>query len=182
MNILEKDIEEILYEYIDDKETMKEHGFWCLEQKYYRQVNLGVYGIADIIGVSFNKIKSYRILSVTIYELKKDYINIDTLIQAARYVKAIERIFNNKNKELLKISKINVRIVLIGREIEIDSDFVFLADFIDDVYLYTYSLDFISGLRFNSHKGFFKTGETELDFTKYLKDIREGQWHGKASN
>lgn len=183
MNILEKDIEELLYEYISYEHIMQERGFYQLQAKYYRQLNLGSYGIADLIGVRITPLNTgNRFLNVTVYELKKDEINTGTLMQAARYVAVLKRILTNQIREGLSIVNVNFDIVLIGRTVDTSSDFVFLSDFIDEVTLYTYHLDFIQGLRFESHEGFFKTKEPNFDYTFFMDDIKTGQWHGKKAN
>ena len=95
MNILEKEIEQLLFENLDDKDLMLSKGFIHLSDKYYRQLDLGDYGVADIIGLSYKKDKLDNLsLEINIYELKKELIDVNTLLQASRYYKGIESILN----------------------------------------------------------------------------------------
>lgn len=175
MNILEKDIEELIFENIEDSELMKRHGFRKLEKKYYRQPNLGTYGIADLIGVSITSHSTARQISFTVYEIKKEQINTATLIQASRYIKGLKHLMKRFNHD--KIVTVRYNVVLIGKSLDTGSDFVFLLDLIDNLTTYTYELDFIRGLVFVKHCGYDYTNQSEIDLSDYHYDIVKGNLH-----
>lgn len=145
MDFLERDLEEIIME--TNSEILKKRG---LPIQGYRkqQLNIGKYGRSDI--VTFYKKKdvdfvyggvSYVI--ITIYELKKDNISMSSLLQAIRYAKGIDDYLKTREVEFYW----EFRFVLIGKEIKINSDFVFITDVIDNVSFYTYNMN-IDGLYF----------------------------------
>jgi hypothetical protein len=149
MNILEKEIEQLLFENLDDKDLMLSKGFIHLSDKYYRQLDLGDYGVADIIGLSYKKDKLDNLsLEINIYELKKELIDVNTLLQASRYYKGIESILNYYELEV----KLKFNIILIGKNVQTTTDFIYLTDLFDNLFYYTYSLDFTSGIKFIEQK------------------------------
>jgi hypothetical protein len=74
-------------------------------------------------------------------EIKKDEINIDSYLQAIRYCKGVEQMF--------KHTPINVtfEICLLGSSI-CTSEFCYLPDFVENLYLYTIRLDLEKGINF----------------------------------
>jgi len=154
-DFLERTLEDIIYN--TSKGDLVMRGLF-IEGKRFRQVRLGNYGIADMITVKSSRDYPWddHYLSITVYELKKDEININTLLQASRYIKGIERYF----KKTGRFEKFDIRysIELIGNKVEDNSDFVFLIDFIDNFKCYTYSYDF-DGISFKSKYGYSKISE-----------------------
>lgn len=160
MNFLEKDLEEIIY--LSDRAKLSDRGLHDYG-KFYRQLKIGNYGISDIISVEKphyhpcfkEKIKG----SITIYELKKDKVSVSSFFQAVGYLKGIRTYLEKRRKEHL----FNYRIVLIGKDVDLDSSIVYLPSLFDsdlcetplgdmpktsiDIYKYKYSID---GLEFNS--------------------------------
>lgn len=178
MNVLEKDIEELIFNNIYDTDLMKSKGFKVFESKYYRQPDLGSYGIPDIVGVSISYYRNYcRTLNFTIYELKKDAINVNALMQASRYVKGIQEILKLVDLKSLRIEDINFKIVLIGKTIETHGDFVFLCDYIENLILYIYELDFEKGVKFINHQGYHVTDPKPFIITEPIRDLLSGKWH-----
>jgi len=123
MNFLEKDLEEIIFK--ADRDKLFEKGI-CDYGKFYRQLKIGNYGIADIVSIQRpyyhsgykKKIKGL----ITIYELKKDKISVSSFFQALGYLKGIKSYLCKKNKEFL----FNYNIVLIGKEIDLNSTVCYL--------------------------------------------------------
>lgn len=178
MNILESEIEEILFKNLDNRKLLKERGFDFFEQKYYLHPNLGSYGIPDIVGVTVNYCvhSRSRSINVTIYELKKEVVNINTLLQAARYAKGIERFFD-ENSITLNFNEIDFSLVLIGKNIDESSDFVFLTDFCYNVNLVTYSVDLNYGIVFREQKGYYKRNEQQPVLNTFISDLLHGKCH-----
>ena len=157
MTFLEKDLEQIIFE--TPKEKLQEKGL-VIKGKLLRQIKIGNYGIADLISfernTSIDKDIEYfwQSIRITVYELKQQKINLNAMAQAARYISGIQKYFETKNK-LSNISfDIDYNIVLIGKDIEMNGDFVYLSDFINNVRLTTYSYD-VDGIRFENNSGYF---------------------------
>lgn len=149
MNILEKTIEDLVYENLKTYEgivKLKSRGLYNLDMpsQYYRQLNLGSYGIADIIGIKyFRNEEKQKTLSVNVIEIKKDAINYDTLKQAIRYAKGFEDfIGSNFNYEF--------KFTLIGTSV-CKSDFIYFPDVCPNINVYTVSLDLERGIRFKNY-------------------------------
>lgn len=162
MKFLEKDLEQIIFE--TENDLLNERGLDISGFKK-RQIKIGNYGIADLVTIQktydyYNKVIPE--LNITIFELKKNEISINTFLQAIRYLKGIKS-FLNKRKSYYNV---NYKIVLIGDSIDKNSDFIFLTDLIDSnrygtsfsLEFYTYDFDF-NGITFNSQSGYQLTNE-----------------------
>ena len=153
MTFLEKDLEQIIFE--TPTEKLKEKGL-VIKGKLLRQVKIGNYGIADLISfernTSIDKDSEYfwQSIRITVYELKQQKINLNAMAQAARYVSGIEKYLESRKM----FFDIDYNIVLIGKDIEMNGDFVYLSDFINNVRLTTYSYD-VDGIRFENNSGYF---------------------------
>lgn len=140
MSFLEKDLEDLLLEAND--ELLDERGLTTeLGLNKLNQVYLGNYGTCDMIGWSRGSVDSpdkiYQWVDITVVELKKDYINIDSILQVIRYVKGVEEYLKSRK------FKYNIKAVLIGKRIETTSNACYLFDYLDilDVYTYEYKID-----------------------------------------
>jgi hypothetical protein len=92
MDFLEKNLEQIIYE--SDTDILSERGL-VIYGKLIRQVQIGGYGIADLIEYErprFDKSVG-RIIKghINILELKKNYVDCGTFLQAIKYLKGISR-------------------------------------------------------------------------------------------
>jgi len=156
MNFLEKDLETIIFETPNEK--LVERGL-DIEGFKKRQLRIGNYGIADIVTFSFREnadlekingkwevLSVNPYLSIEVFELKQKKIDFNTLAQCARYAKGIERYL--KYREVSFEYRISLN--LIGNEIEINGDFVYLLsdNFLSNVNVFTYEYGF-DGIRFN---------------------------------
>lgn len=168
MEFLEKDLEEIIFNAkIGD---LQERGL-CMPLNRKRQFRIGNYGIADIVGFERPYFHTYFNQhcrgTITIYELKKDKVNISTFMQSIRYLKGIKRYLDKQTKHDFNSDSFNYKIVLIGKSIDMDSSIIYLPDIINndicddeiplklgssylnlELYTYSYELD---GLQFKSH-------------------------------
>ncbi len=155
MKFLEKDLEEILFKQLtEDKNSLFRDGseFYDRSRKYFRQLRIGNYGIADIVGYKkpyfhSHKHKGARHHScheITVIELKKDNVSLSAFLQAVKYCKGIKRYFDSRG-----IYNVKLKIILVGREIDTSSDLVFLPDiFSGDIYLYTSDYDY-DGIKYS---------------------------------
>ena len=170
MKFLEKDLEEIIFEANNDE--LEKKGL-PINGKIFRQLRIGNYGISDLItferyheeyidyhfdnekGIVYEaKLKS--VLYITVYELKKEVISVSAFIQAVKYVKGIKRYLEKRNF----YHEVKYNIVLIGKNINPNSDFIFLPDVIsrDAVTFFTYKYG-IDGLEFKRIRFYKLTNE-----------------------
>lgn len=143
MDFLEKDLEDIIWECIqtdNGRKLLCDRGL-AINGKLYRQLELGDYGRLDLLSVSINRSNIF----INVYELKKGVIDTSVMLQAARYGSAIREYIDKKYPSLNR--EIIFEFILIGKYIDLHSDFVFLYNMSDafTVYHYTYQID---GIRF----------------------------------
>jgi hypothetical protein len=175
MTISEKELEDLIFN--ADPKDLDERGL-SIVGNLRRQVRIGNYGVADMVAYDrgkayfdYNKSPYYQKPQITVIELKKDEININTFMQAVRYAKGIKRYFEYK-----KYTDFDLIIKLIGSNINLDNDFIYLIDLIssDELYLevYTYSLH-LDGIFFKSHSGYclinegFNNNKKDIDFENF---------------
>jgi len=150
----EKELEDYLYEVTQrnfDESPLEE---FAPEGEIFRQVNIGGYGVMDLVIVSFEfpcDMYSYPKVTITIIELKKHKINYQALGQISKYYRAIELFMNEITGELKNPLQYDIKGILIGESVDNESDFVFLANNIEWLDLITYSIDFEYGLTLNGH-------------------------------
>jgi hypothetical protein len=113
MKFLEKDLENYIFSLTD--EQLFDKGL-MFKGKLKRQVFIKGYGFADLISVD----KKYELINgkkisyftITVFELKKGSVNIDTYFQALRYCYGIKEFLNKRNFYFF-----DFEIVLIGNNI-----------------------------------------------------------------
>jgi len=158
MKFLEKDLEEIIFN--ADNELLRQRGLY-LTEKLKRQVRIGNYGIADLIGFKrplFDITNGFRMLNdqgrIQIIELKNDKVNVSAFLQAVNYLRGIKNYLNKRN---FKTHNYIFEIVLIAKNIDKDSAFIYLTDLVKsenfEISYYTYKYD-IDGIRFNYESGY----------------------------
>lgn len=155
MYLLERDLEEIIFN--TDAKELANKGLH-INGKLYRQLKIGNHGTADLICVSrdrypigLNPMTYIPTLCISIIELKKDKIGISAFLQAVGYVKGISEYLKYRNFS----NPIEFKIILIGKQIDINSTFCYLSEFIPsvnefeksflDIYTYDYN---INGVKF----------------------------------
>lgn len=158
MNFLEKDLEDILFS--TDSDLLYDRGL-PIYDKRKRQLRVGNYGVLDMIAYEFEKNThyGYTTLHIELIELKKENVNIDTLLQAINYAKGIERYLDKR--KFVRIV-FDIKIILIGKTVDKSSPFVYITDLINgsegcnniytiDFYEYNYKID---GLHFKQIHGY----------------------------
>ena len=165
MNILEKDLEEII-ESTSNKELRK-RGLYVYGD-CFRQLRIGNYGIADLVYYNkaydyesdeFGGIKIAPYLQINICELKKEKAGISAFLQAVRYAKGIKSYLNLRGVNAFKI-----QLTIIAPTIDIQSDYVFLSDLISGngysfiTRVNNYSVKYMfNGIQFNLEKNYSLT-------------------------
>lgn len=152
MEFLEKDLENIIWE--SDNEKLLNRGLYGVYGcKLYRQLKIGNYGVADLISASRSNIYEHEEphLIITVFELKKDKVGISAFLQAIRYCKGIKQYLEKREFYNFKLN-----ISLIGKDIDMSGDFIYITDLIkntgstienfgviDEInfYIYKYELD-----------------------------------------
>ena len=158
MDFLEKDLEEIIYN-TPTVDLWNRHLF--LAGKRYRQLNIGSYGVADLVFAQ----RTPKALEINVVELKKDKIGISAFLQAIGYARGIKRYLEFRNFSF----EYNIRVTLIGRTFDKNSTYSFLADVINDFtrdeiyneflenYTYNYGLN---GIIFEKQQDYSNVNET----------------------
>lgn len=152
MEFLEKDLEDIIFE--TDNCDLQDRGLIVHSNKK-RQVRIGNYGIADIVSWA----RDYNVLYIDVMELKKDYVNNNTFMQAIRYAKGIERYFQKRRPNI----KVLISITLVGRYVDLTQDVCFLPDIIKTttegiISIYTYNYTAL-GIEFTEIENLSLTNE-----------------------
>lgn len=157
------DSERELEEYI--VELIERTGMCPLDVETYQyvfsQVSLGAYGIADIIKVRFDK----DYISVVIMELKKDVVDVNTVLQVLKYYKGLIRFIKARYKKLhiKNYEKISVSLQLAAPSISNDPLFKVLCSEIK-ADLRVYKVDFSLFDSVNGQSQDFNYAFDENDF------------------
>ena len=128
MTFLEKELEDFVFEMIKTPSELIERGLEIYSgYEYFRQLNIDKYGVADIVGIRkeiCHESKKARFYFHVI-ELKKQFINYATLGQACRYLSGLKCATYGSVGEDYDVDIIQ-EIALIGTEIDLSTDFIFL--------------------------------------------------------
>ncbi len=141
MNFLEKDLETIIwenYERCAEKGLDIDQNFHRFGKKY-RQLNLAPYGIADL--VFFHYSPAQKAYFVQVVELKKGRIDTAAYQQAKRYQTALLALIR-KSKGPNDKTPIYFTTILIGNEVEMSGDFLYVLNTDYSCLAYTYKYDF----------------------------------------
>lgn len=178
MNILEKEIEDTIESMIKDYEPQCED-IGVSSNIVLRQTDIPPYGTIDLLNLSVYrwgyKEPEQRYWEIKIIELKRNKIGYNELGQLCRYVKGVKRFV----EEQLSDYHITVSGVLIGKELEVNGDFVFLANLLThsdaNIDIYTFSLDYKTGLRFNFIGDWSRKNESfdNVDLNQFNKSIKD---------
>ncbi|MEJ7610649.1 MAG: hypothetical protein WKF88_05655 [Ferruginibacter sp.] len=150
IKIDEKHFEDILFGLIQTREgveKLKARGFDIEYEPfsvYYRQLNMGAYGIPDIVRVFFN---SYSI-NIDVIELKITDFNISQLLQLGRYLSGVNHFIRDAHSLTDSGRIITVRGFLMVAEFDSNNDYSWLSGMLrNEVCLYSthYNID---GLKF----------------------------------
>ena len=161
----------------------------------YQQVNIGPYGIIDMLGVTIETEPYMVSVNIIIYELKLNSIKAKDVVQISRYYKGVSeylwnaysigrevinselcaRTFNRKCGKRCRV-EVNLKGILVGKQYDMTSDVCFLVDSIPWLSCYHYSLgaegiDFELDENWRSGKGLFGKETTDCQKVLELKDF-----------
>lgn len=168
MNFLEKDLEQIIWE--SDNEKLKEKNL-PISGKKFRQLRIGNYGVLDLMTVEKEDTWCYVLnervpyLNITVYELKKEKVGISAFLQAIKYCKGIKSYISERKPNFC----FKLNIVLVAKEVDLNSDFIYLTDLLDHKYSddfgvissvenFSFSYD-INGILFKQHHSYNLTNK-----------------------
>lgn len=173
INLLETGLETL----IEEMHKAKENPFWN-NGVLLRQFHLEGYGRMDLVHIETTTeydfgIRSVDTININVLELKKEKIGYNEIGQLARYMKGVKRYLFLKGIEESDRLKINVYGISIGKEIDNTSDFVYLMELMKDIQVYSYRLNYKTGLEFYEiNFDYFNKKEKPDNITnKQLKDI-----------
>lgn len=181
MDFIERDLEDIIFNApVNElrKRGLSSMAYWN-DAHTYRQMTIGNYDIADIVQYKrysepyyeYNTLCYNSYLDFNVMELKKNLINIDTLLQAIGYCKGILKFIESRNTFDIQ-SKFTV--TLIGKKID-KSNFIYLPDIVnsEDFFLKLYTYDYnYDGIKFIEHDGYSLANNKfnkQLSYSKYIK-------------
>lgn len=164
MDFLEKSLEDIIFEANSD--DLFKRGL-PVRGKKFRQLKIGSYGVADLITARMQPTPFYpkKFIDITIFELKKDLIDIGAFMQSIRYAKGIMS-YLEKRTDL----PVHIDIKLVGKRMDLNTSLIYLTDLVthDDCHspingvksinFYTYQYKF-DGIFFNEHYAYSITNE-----------------------
>lgn len=139
MNILEKEIEDIVY--YTSVQKLSKRGLDLYDSRV-RQVALGPYGIADMVCYR----KTDKKYDIQVVEIKKEAVSESALFQAVRYSKAVLHIIGEENINSLSI-------ILIGKYIDRSGPICYAPDIFHNLKIFTYSISIDLGILFYQEGG-----------------------------
>lgn len=169
MKFLEKDLEDIIFE--SDNSDLQDRGLDIFGTKK-RQVRIGNYGVADLVTFQKPEYNTQTKLFmnppiITIYELKKGTVDVESFFQLVRYATGIKlwvqrqhACFHDFNYEKgvytgFDHGDLKFRYVLLGNRLTDYNGFKFLPEIFDiEFYLYNYKID---GIHFRHDNGWHLT-------------------------
>lgn len=161
----EKELEDLICERLDQNfnPITNQH---CTH--YERQLNLGPYGIADIVtfdsDMELYDIDGVVCIHAKVFELKKEFIKPDAIAQAARYKRGLQHLFraNTGMFECADVGSVECHVVGTGID-----DAVYMQSMSGDDPCFFYHeavFDPAKGLSFSSHEGPWSSTEFDPDF------------------
>ena len=114
----------------------------------FQQVEIGSYGIADIIFVDIYWDEEKPEFLIRIVELKKDLINLAAIAQIGQYKAGLEHYFKKGFRQI----KMRIEGILVGSGYSDDKS-CFLVDSINWLSCYHYNLSLSDGINFKESNG-----------------------------
>jgi len=174
MTFLEKELEDFVFEMIKigNEEEFEIRGFdeFNADATYFRQLALGSYGVADIVGFDLELKKDKTLKgSIQVFELKKQDVNKDTFIQALKYVKGIKHFLEREHD--CKYFSIRFEIILMGTDIDTNNCFIYLPDVFSEIKIYSAYFDPLNGIKFKLHEDYCPTNLVLPNIGDLLKKV-----------
>ena len=168
MRFLENDLETILFKASKTKKGrsyVANRGGPLIHRPLHQQVKIGQYGRCDLLDVHYDP----WYIHTNVFELKKTAIKNDAVVQLFRYIKGMQSFIKNTPR----FNNLNhwVEGILIGRTIDVDSEFVKMMHYSEPlISLYTYQYD-MDGIRFKQLYKPFDDLNCEVPESKKLRKI-----------
>jgi hypothetical protein len=152
----EKELEDYICKSLDDlyNPIIDEHVHW-----YGRQVEIGPYGVIDVMTVTF--FDDRPSLDIRVIELKKETITLKSLAQACRYIKGVTNYFENEYPDY----EITVSGVLVAPSIDMSDDTVYMYSEMDRIDCYRSYFDLHDGISYEYICKDWK--KSNQDFSKF---------------
>ena len=175
--ISEKELEDYLFSLKINRNPL------LVDGKCFRQVNLGGYGIIDLLYIDIKsecappEYPQYPYVTITVVELKKGSIDFSSLGQICRYKRGLERFLSQQiNKRYHITSRIKVEGVLVGSDYA-NGDICYTIDQINWLECWHYNLDLKEGIELEHSTGWYRDDEDfkslfrlkEAFFPRYLR-------------
>ncbi len=181
----EKELENYLAEnYTLEKDVEMIHDLvtGTIWHKEFQQLKIGNYGITDLVRIDYDQ--KIEHIKIQITELKKGSLNKDALFQICRYKKGFERLIEQMDSDTYSFE---FHGVLVGSSLEISTDFIYAAEQIDWLDLYTFDLSMEDGVTFKHEQGYKLRdecfdGSFENDLFNMCLDISEEDQLKNASS
>lgn len=162
MGFLENNLEEIIY---NNPDGVRNRGLNIYNHAHVsRQLRLGNYGVADLVGFDIEPNLYGEKLIVTVYELKKDAVDFKTLAQALRYVTGISRLFDIF-WGMPSVTEFNI--CLIGKKVSHEYDLLSFMGNMGTLHAFTYEYC-LDGIKFKNESNYRLTAEAFPESTEYL--------------
>jgi len=136
---------------------------------YFRQLNIGAYGVADIVKISFNL--SSPEICITVLELKKEKITLSTIAQVARYMTGIKHFINERYTNKSKYITVFGEVAAPG--ICTDDDACYLSGQLDNIKIYDISCCLDTGFISSDGGVWVKTEPNFKNLNEASKAIKE---------
>jgi len=150
MTFIEKDLEDILFEYSSSYEKrylLQERGLPIMSHgTMLRQVDLAAYGIADLIDIYVgckSDVFSSKFVQIDLYELKKEEVNWETFHQVVKYMRSIQLFIDQYYPK----TRLYLNAFLIGKQLDKSGNFCFTSSVFNNINIYTYKYE-IDGIKF----------------------------------
>ena len=142
----------------------------------FRQLDLGAYGIADIVKVSAqeNPFENEKHYVITVLELKNADLKSKDLSQLARYMTGIDRYIEKYNQKMRFTYEIYGEL---GGLRNGDNDICYLSKYLENIGIYTLSATLTNGFLSNIiGDGWYKIDEDYKKISKHLKSVVRGEF------
>lgn len=128
---------------------------WCA-----RQVEIGPYGIIDLITIAFHPCEYHAGIDITIIEVKKEIITAKAFAQLARYMKGIRHYFESYENKV----SYSVRGILVAPDIDKSDSSIYLINECEDISVYLSKMNLESGVEFEHQENWHVN---DPDFIKF---------------
>lgn len=165
MKISEKELED----YIFKNHNKKILGSFLSGNLITRQINFKAYGRFDILIIDA---ESSNFIKYKIVELKEDEIDYKALGQICRYGVALKRTLKKIYPELEEDIDYSIDLYLIGKNIDMKEDFIFISERINNLSIYTYDINLEEGISFEyvNERGWHRKKEkTNYTIKKFVR-------------